>query len=53
MEPLIYALGAIVIVFIFWLVIRWALRWRDPTFSSEDKQAQANLWSKRRSGPGR
>ena len=52
MEFLLFVVVPIGIVIFFVLVIRWAMRWRDPSFSSEDKQAQANLWSKRR-GSGR
>jgi hypothetical protein len=36
---------ALPIVIFFALVIRWAMRWRDPSTSSTEKQAEARLWS--------
>lgn len=53
MQTFWMVLVPIVAVIFFALVIRWALRWHDPNFSSKDKQAQAELWSKRRGGERR
>jgi hypothetical protein len=47
MDFLLWVVLPIAIVILFGLVIRWALRWRDPSVSSSEKQAEARLWSKR------
>ena len=50
MELVLFVLVPIAIVVFFALVIRWALRWKDPSTSSSEKQAEARLWSKRNLG---
>ena len=45
MEILWFVLVPAAIVVVFGLVIRWALRWKDPSTSSSEDQAEARLWS--------
>jgi len=49
-EFFLWVVVPIAIVVLFGLVIRWALRWKDPAVSSSEKQAEARLWSKRNLG---
>lgn len=50
MEILMFVVAPFAIAIGFGLVIRWALRWKDPSTSSPDKQAEARLWSKKNVG---
>ena len=50
MELFMFVLVPVAIVVVFGLVIRWALRWKDPSTSSSEQQARARLWSKKNVG---
>ena len=50
MEFVLFVLVPVAIVVFFALIIRWALRWKDPSTSSPEKQAEARLWSKKNLG---
>ncbi len=45
-----FVVAPLAIFVLFGLIIRWALRWKDPSSSSPEKQAEARLWSKKNLG---